>query len=686
MADDPELKDVLKQLAAANQQMTAVMVAGQEREAKLMAELERIRAEVQTHTDSNCFEWHTAQLDYFGKFLSAYNGTPKFVINWSTAPCHDDPNLLYHADEDFYNFLEKHEKRLQNAFIFFMGDHGPRYGVVARAEMGKREINNPLLHISVPHWLRNNTQLTKNMEENSQRMILQYDIYETLKDILRYAPESNFTDFAYVEREKDNDNNGTSLLRPFPEPLRHRNCRNIAVHTAYCMCEFDKELVYNETLINDAKMVVIQEINAIFRQFNVTNLCADHKLDQIISIKGFIPTKRTRMFEVFFRSTLGKGEFTVVLKLDDSGRLEPGDFVCCTVKHCLSGSFKCEKKRNWEEAQEISRAQAGLKEPKDEPFDEANIIMAETTAGGSLEDVKPEPLDLDAVPVPAPENDESVYRLNAMLPLSYEPSPDLPPNDMAFAMTRICRGCDLPLSQKEFSAHFLLISQGVNCPEAKCNDALINCPYPDCIAKGFGSMTNYANHLRLHHGRPTFIREFAYTDIAEYRTHLNEIRAMGDYENDKHTKLSGRTYPCRYTHDPNDNDEFDDCDLSHKQPIACGAFYHGAIESRNLTGSPIIHLRVCNLHIHGKMKIPRALRHRIRQLARFMPIPILMVIIRAESGKYAGEGGLLQQILELDALKIGRIIHKGGMTKNEKRPVEPLYIVESPLPVYANCS
>ncbi|CAJ0576611.1 unnamed protein product, partial [Mesorhabditis spiculigera] len=52
MADDPELKDVLKQLAAANQQMTAVMVAGQEREAKLMAELERIRAEVQTHTDS----------------------------------------------------------------------------------------------------------------------------------------------------------------------------------------------------------------------------------------------------------------------------------------------------------------------------------------------------------------------------------------------------------------------------------------------------------------------------------------------------------------------------------------------------------------------------------------------------------------------------------------------------------
>ncbi|CAJ0571680.1 unnamed protein product, partial [Mesorhabditis spiculigera] len=154
---------------------------------RIFLELQRVQGSGGEPSLSNCFEWHTAQLDYFGKFLRAYNGTPKFVINWSTAPCHDDPNLLYHADEDFYNFLEKHEKRLQNAFIFFMGDHGPRYGVVARAEMGKREINNPLLHISVPHWLRNNTQLTKNMEENSQRMILQYDIYETLKDILRGA-------------------------------------------------------------------------------------------------------------------------------------------------------------------------------------------------------------------------------------------------------------------------------------------------------------------------------------------------------------------------------------------------------------------------------------------------------------------------------------------------------------------
>ncbi|CAJ0947611.1 unnamed protein product, partial [Mesorhabditis belari] len=173
---------------------------------------------------------------------------PKFGINWSNTLTHDDANLLFHADEDFLTFFQENQKKLENSFIILVGDHGMRFGSVSQTTLGKREIKNPLLQITVPKFLRENKELMRNLYENAQRLVTHYDIYATLNDILNFGLPSNFTDFSEKEVLEKNENNGTSLLRPFSEKYQKRTCRNIPIDTSYCLCEYEKKEITDKKL------------------------------------------------------------------------------------------------------------------------------------------------------------------------------------------------------------------------------------------------------------------------------------------------------------------------------------------------------------------------------------------------------------------------------------------------------
>ncbi|CAJ0926639.1 unnamed protein product, partial [Mesorhabditis belari] len=98
----------------------------------------------------NCWEMQKHELLYMKQFIDSYKGKPKFGINWSNTLTHDDANLLFHADEDFLTFFQENQKKLENSFIILVGDHGMRFGSVSQTTLGKREIKNPLLQITVP--------------------------------------------------------------------------------------------------------------------------------------------------------------------------------------------------------------------------------------------------------------------------------------------------------------------------------------------------------------------------------------------------------------------------------------------------------------------------------------------------------------------------------------------------------
>ncbi|CAJ0946646.1 unnamed protein product, partial [Mesorhabditis belari] len=232
----------------------------------------------------NCFERYSMQLKFIENFIHSYPGKNKFVTNWVSEIGHDDPNLLFHSDATYEQFFRSNQEKLENAFIFFAADHGPRYGSLVYTTLGKRELKNPLLHITVPKWLRSNEQLMSNLRENSLKLLTQYDVFATLLDILKYSPQSNYTDFSFIPMDESKINNGTSILRPLG-PFSHRNCRNVPVDASYCLCEYRKEKIEDEEVGHRMAQFVIDEINEIFVEFNVTKLCTPLTLEKVE--KGF---------------------------------------------------------------------------------------------------------------------------------------------------------------------------------------------------------------------------------------------------------------------------------------------------------------------------------------------------------------------------------------------------------------
>ncbi|KAK6028493.1 hypothetical protein OSTOST_05457, partial [Ostertagia ostertagi] len=72
---------------------------------------------------------------------------------------------------------------LDNSFVFFIGDHGPRFGRETRTSFGRHEANNPFLYMTVPKWLRN-SEMFKVLKAKEYELITPHDIHATLKDIL----------------------------------------------------------------------------------------------------------------------------------------------------------------------------------------------------------------------------------------------------------------------------------------------------------------------------------------------------------------------------------------------------------------------------------------------------------------------------------------------------------------------
>ncbi|KAK5968817.1 hypothetical protein GCK32_018630, partial [Trichostrongylus colubriformis] len=80
------------------------------------------------HREGVCRMRHDNELDYLTQFVNAYKGSPKFSLSWYVWLTHDDTKDLYPSDYAIYNFYLKNRDALNNSFIFFFGDHGPRLG------------------------------------------------------------------------------------------------------------------------------------------------------------------------------------------------------------------------------------------------------------------------------------------------------------------------------------------------------------------------------------------------------------------------------------------------------------------------------------------------------------------------------------------------------------------------------
>ncbi|CAJ0564102.1 unnamed protein product, partial [Mesorhabditis spiculigera] len=262
---------------------------------------------------ANCMEeWH-ALLKYHGQFAAGYKNNPKFGLSWLVSLLHGNANMLYHTDDYFLKYFQEHEKTFDNSFVFFMGDHGPRIGPTTGTEMGQREVNNPMLMLMVPKFLRENKELMTNLKAHSTSLLTHFDVYATLQDILKNAHATNYTSFKYEQILNPNPNNGTSILRP-RGPFEDRNCQNVPVTGDYCLCEFNKT---EKNFVPMGKFAV-GLINEYVEQEMLSDLCAPLSLGKIESVSTYNPERATQLYEITFTTAPSSAKYKARIRIDDN--------------------------------------------------------------------------------------------------------------------------------------------------------------------------------------------------------------------------------------------------------------------------------------------------------------------------------------------------------------------------------
>ncbi|WKY10447.1 hypothetical protein Q1695_002644 [Nippostrongylus brasiliensis] len=130
-----------------------------------------------------CSEPHTEMLNYLQNFVDSYEGVPKIGQLWITGLAHGGQKDLYHADDHFFEFFSRNREKLDNSFIFFMGDHGPRVKGILEPSLGFYELKNPVLLVTMPKKYRN-TEIHLELQKKSHQLMTPFDVHATLMDIL----------------------------------------------------------------------------------------------------------------------------------------------------------------------------------------------------------------------------------------------------------------------------------------------------------------------------------------------------------------------------------------------------------------------------------------------------------------------------------------------------------------------
>ncbi|ULT84164.1 hypothetical protein L3Y34_013064 [Caenorhabditis briggsae] len=230
-----------------------------------------------------CRQTHNTLLDYMGQFINAYPDQKKFGWVWAIDLGHNSENGFTHADKDFHNFLIEHRKKLDNSFVFLLGDHGLRFGGVRNTFVGALDVNNPFTAISIPKVLRNTTNILEYVAENAKNIQSHYDTRATILDIMKYQSAKSFTE---TEARQFPEEKGYSYIRK--QPSTPRNCRNMPIPLEYCICQFKKSKVPRNTkTAKEIGKALAFAVNTQIEDGNFTGNCIKMEWEKTLSLEMY---------------------------------------------------------------------------------------------------------------------------------------------------------------------------------------------------------------------------------------------------------------------------------------------------------------------------------------------------------------------------------------------------------------
>ncbi|ODN02078.1 hypothetical protein Ocin01_04570 [Orchesella cincta] len=197
---------------------------------------------------------------YIGDLLSmsARNETPVFIYTWLTNLAHGDLNAARHADESYLQFLKSLD--LSNTILFFMSDHGYRYGMIRETFPGWQEDKLPNMWVHIPKNIQKQFPTwLPSIEKNSVRLTSPLDLYKTLVHILNtFTTIKNVPDSKSFQGDVIPRKLGQTLFEEVPLT---RKCPEAGISENFCACVAPRRLPTNNSNIIAAAKTAIVHIN-----------------------------------------------------------------------------------------------------------------------------------------------------------------------------------------------------------------------------------------------------------------------------------------------------------------------------------------------------------------------------------------------------------------------------------------
>ena len=205
------------------------------------------------------------------------------------------------ADDPYSRLLRgmKSSGDLDNAVLFFLSDHGFRFGPFAKTDFGEMENNLPFLFVVLPKaFKRRFPELVVNLHRNARKLITPFDTHKTLQHLLHLQTigESGWRNNDAEEGKKGNERVGQKWGKAAQNPSKQeafslftddlpndRTCERAGIPDAFCSCYRRVKLDVNSPIAIIAASALLRKINVALK--DVEDACVKWKLQSVVKAK-----------------------------------------------------------------------------------------------------------------------------------------------------------------------------------------------------------------------------------------------------------------------------------------------------------------------------------------------------------------------------------------------------------------
>ncbi|XP_053625269.1 uncharacterized protein LOC128683555 [Plodia interpunctella] len=251
-------------------------------------------------------------LNYALQLTLAYDKSNFFGLFWMNSYSHNQINNPTLIDSQISEFLKVTNKK--NTFIFFISDHGIRFGESRYSVESFYEERLPMFYMWVPLEFRERyPDEFYNMQVNQNRLVTTYDLHETLWEILKISDDTVAINKSTVCPQC------TSI---FEEKSINRTCMDAVIAEKWCSCHnlvpINKESKTAHKIIEAALDGVQNVSNSV--KTRKCSACAKLEVKNVLRVHEYYngDTNKTH-YVVAFLLTPGEMGYEVIVDNETSG-------------------------------------------------------------------------------------------------------------------------------------------------------------------------------------------------------------------------------------------------------------------------------------------------------------------------------------------------------------------------------